>query len=90
MTTTTLKTMHYILAEVQEFCHNNLDRLYQHSVSVQHFLTGDLLIDVNITEQFSEPIKEQHFQFYSKNDGALDAVFDAFREYTSDYEKRNR
>lgn len=30
MKTNAIKTMQYILADVQEFCHDNIDKLYQH------------------------------------------------------------
>lgn len=89
MKTNTIKTMQFILAEVQEFCHDNLDTLYQHDVSVQHFSDGAIYIDATIVEKFTEPLVEKTFQFSSEDDDTkLDIRFDEFRDYVKDYYKR--
>lgn len=89
MKTNTIKTMQYILADVQEFCHDNIDKLYQHSVEVQHFNNDAIYIDATIVEKYNEQLVENKFHFASEDEEGLETLFDEFRLYVADYYKRN-
>ena len=91
MKTNTIKTMQHILSDVQEFCHDNIDKLYQHSINVHRYIDDTISIEVVIVERYAEPLEEHKFSFKSNDhEYLIESSFDKFREYINDYYSRNK